>query len=46
MEDTKVGTDAMGAPLAPNPAKSQSPVDQARNTVKKILGMITGRAKS
>lgn len=50
MEDTS--TDAMGtdaptpAGSATTPPKHQSPIDQARGVATKVLGMITGRAKS
>jgi hypothetical protein len=51
MEDSHSSTDAMGAarPDAPTlggtPPKRQSAVDQTMGVAKKILAMITGRAK-
>jgi hypothetical protein len=51
MEDSHSSTDAMGAttPDAPTstgtPPKRQGPVDQTMDVAKKLLAMITGRAK-
>jgi hypothetical protein len=54
MEDIHISTDAMGTatPAGPNPAPAstppahKSPIDQTRDAAKKVLAMITGRAKS
>ena len=51
MEDIHINTDAMGTETAaaPKPAstppKHQSPIEQTKDVAKKVLAMITGRAK-
>jgi hypothetical protein len=52
MEDIHINTDAMGTqtPDAPKPTsappKHESPFDQTKDAAKKVLAMITGRAKN
>jgi len=52
MDDIHINTDAMATDtaMAPKPAstppKHQSPIEQGMDAAKKVLAMITGRAKS
>jgi hypothetical protein len=51
MDDVHISTDATDAvtPAAPKASATrpthQGPIDQTRDLAKKVLGMITGRAK-